>query len=370
MVAWVLVVLWSPVLYPGGKAALLLLDVYSPVFAGRNLAEAITPEPRSWETREIFAGRIMRVSWWRPGWGDRHPAVMLVNGATPLGNDNLATQQISRSLARAGYLVMLPEFPAIKEARLDPAVVLEVDEAFRSLRRCPECDGRAGAFGFSVGGGILLAAAGSREAAVDTASFIAVLGGYFDVDTYLASVVTAAHEVDGRIEPWEPGTEVRQRLPLGVMGLVRDDEDRKLIETALARQPVPLAEMPPDEIGAEGRLMWGVLSARSYEAAVARSNSLPPPTRVAFDRLSPQASWERISPTIFWIHDPADTFEPLAEAKAAAAAKREGRMVLVVPRLIAHAQVAEQAKSEGLAFWVSELWALLTFTIEVLRLAG
>jgi len=31
-------------------------------------------------TRERFAGREMRVSWWRPGWGDRHPAIMIANG--------------------------------------------------------------------------------------------------------------------------------------------------------------------------------------------------------------------------------------------------------------------------------------------------
>jgi len=45
-------------------------------------------------------------------------------------------------------------------------------------------------------------------------------------------------------------------------------------------------------------------------------------------------------------------------------------MVLVVPRLIQHAQVSDGAGAQGPLFVLGELWALLTFTLEVLRLAG
>ncbi|MEK7285389.1 MAG: hypothetical protein AAB114_05950, partial [Chloroflexota bacterium] len=149
--------LWQPLLYPAGKAALLLLDIYSPILLGSNVAALVTPEPRERESRESIGGVEMRVSWWRPGWGDRHPGVMLVNGATPVGNDNSATRLLGRALARAGYLVMLPEFPFLVEGRLDPDAPRGVDAAFGALRALPETAGRpTGAFGASVGGGILL----------------------------------------------------------------------------------------------------------------------------------------------------------------------------------------------------------------------
>lgn len=334
--------LWRPVLYPAGKAAVLLLDVYSPSLLGLNVAALVTPEPRHVETRETIAGLEMRVDTWRPGWGDRHPGILVVNGATPVGNDNAATRQFAASLARAGYLVMLPEFPFLKEGRLDPDAPRVADAAFTHLRERPETAGRpVGAFGASVGAGIMLVAAGS-EPALAAADHLTVLGGYFDLDTYAASVGTRS--AGDPPASWEPSTEVGERMPAAVFLAMTRDSDRLVILEAFA--------------------------APSYAAALERFASLSPDGRAVFDRLSPSTVWSEIGPPVFWIHDPADTYEPLAEAHAAAAADREGRMVLVVPRLIQHAQVSEGAGAEGPLFVLGELWSLLTFTLEVLRVAG
>ena len=131
---------------------------------------------------------------------------MLVNGATPVGNDDAETRRLGEALARAGYLVMLPEFPFIKEGHLDRRATAIIDGAFARLRALPETRGlSAGAFGFSVGGGMLLAAA-ARGGALADASYLGALGAYFDLDTYLASVVS------GRAPKW-PITSAAQRLP-------------------------------------------------------------------------------------------------------------------------------------------------------------
>lgn len=334
--------LWQPVLYPAGKAALLLLDIYSPSLLGANVAAAITPEPRRSETRERFAGVEMRVSWWRPGWGDRHPGLLIVNGATPQGNDNEATRQFGESLARAGYLVMLPEFPFLKEGRLDPAAPEIADAAFAALRALPETQGRpSGGFGASVGAGIMLVAAGS-ETELARADHLTILGGYFDLDTYVASVATRTQGEPAAA--WEPSAEASERIPPAVVAAMTDAADRQRVRDALA--------------------------APTYRAALDSLASLSPQGRELFDRLSPSTVWGAVAPPVFWIHDPEDTYEPLAEAYAAQAAPRPGRMVLVVPRLIEHAQVGPGATARGPLFVLGELWSLLTFTLEVLRVAG
>lgn len=334
--------LWRPVLYPAGKASLLLLDVYAPALIGVNVAALITPEPRHQETRETIAGIGMRVDWWRPGWGDEHPALLIVGGATPAGNDNEATRQFAASLARAGYLVMLPELPFLKEGRLDPAAPAVTDAAFAFLRERPEVRDRpAGAFGASVGAGIMLVAAGSEPALAD-ADHLTILGGYFDLDTYVASVASRS-QGDPPVA-WEPSAEAAERIPAAVFLAMTNDPDRLTVLETFA--------------------------APSYGAALDKLASLSPDGRAIFDRLSPRAVWSDVRPPVFWIHDPADTYEPLSEAYAAQAAERDGRMVLVVPRLIQHAQVSEGAGARGPLFVLGELWALLTFTLEVLRLAG
>jgi hypothetical protein len=332
--------LWGAFFYPFGKAVILLLDVYSPSLLGANIAAAITPEPRVSETRENIGGIEMRVSWWRPGWGDRHAAILIVNGATPVGNDNVATRQFGVTLARAGYLVMLPEFPFLKEGRLDSDAPFVVDAAFARLRSLPETEGRrVGAFGASVGAGLMLVAAGTYSA-LGGADHLSILGGYFDMDTYAAAVATRS---TGEAT-WEPSAEASERLPPAIEAAMPNETDRTRVRRAF--------------------------TAPSYSAALGELADLSAEGRWVVDGLSPSTVWSRIAPPVFWIHDPADTYEPLSEAYAALAAERGGRMVLVVPRLIQHAQVSEGAGAEGPLFVIAELWSLLTFTLEVLRLAG
>ena len=105
--------------------------------------------------------------------------------------------------------------------------------------------------------------------------------------------------------------------------------------------------------------------------ALARLRALGPGARAAFVSVSPEIVWRAIGPPIYWIHDPLDTFEPLAEAEAARAAPRDGHMVLVVPKIVHHAAPAgEEAKVGGPLFLIGELWRLLAFTFEVLQRAG
>ncbi|MDE3101609.1 MAG: hypothetical protein KGJ98_05170 [Chloroflexota bacterium] len=335
--------LWRPLLYPGGKAALLLLDVYSPSLAGSDLAERVTPPVRVSETRETFDGTAMRVSWWRPGWGDSHPAIMIVNGATPVGNDNEATREFGATLARAGYLVMLPQFPFLVEGRLDAGAPAVIDAAFAHLRSLPETRGHpVGIFGASVGAGLALVAA-SRGAAAH-ADEIVVLGSYFDVETYVAAVASHEQRIGGSLEPWQPSDEVKTRLPPAVAAAMPDEADRAVVSAAFASD--------------------------SYDGALARLEALSPKGRAVLDALSPSTVWPRVGPPVFWIHDPNDTYEPPAEAYAAEAAPRDGRFELVVPRLVQHAEVGTATQGRSALGLAGELWRLLRFTLDVLRIAG
>ena len=348
---WILVIalvlfglLWRPVLRPAGQAAIALSDIYSEQLVGTNLARLVTPEPRVAETDDRFADVPMRVTYWSPGWGDDHPAIVVVPGAAPRGNDEPLLRNFGVTLARAGYLVMIPEFPFLKQGRFEPSATKQIDAAFAHARGLPATQGsNVGAFGVSVGGGMLLVAAG-REPALREAAFIAILGGYYDIDTYLASVAGREQLADGRLEPWGPSAEVLERLPPGAIDLV-----------------------PP----ADRDAMRRALASTSYQQALDRLRALGPGARAALDAVSPESVWRDIAPPIYWIHDPLDTFEPVAEAEAALAASRDGQMVLVVPHLVTHAAPAgEAAKAGGPLFAIGELWRLFTFTLEVLRRAG
>ncbi len=321
---------WNPLIRPLGQGGVVLLEIYSPKLSDRDLAALVTPEPRVRETAERFAGIEMRVTWSRPGWGERHPGILVVNGATPAGNDDPVTRRFTAALARAGYLVMLPELPFLKIGRLEASSTAQLDAAFAMLRALPEVE-RASAFGSSVGGGALLAAAGQGRA-LRSADALVVLGAYFDLDTYLAGVVTATQRRDGALEVWEPSDEVRDRLPRAALdGMAGPDRD------ALA----------------------SALAAPGYDAVLSRLSSLPSSARASIDTLSPRAVWPRIGPPIFWLHDPNDRFEPIAEAEAAQRAARAGSLTLAQPGVISHAA--------PVAGPVAELLSLLGFAASAIR---
>jgi len=348
---WILVIaiivvglLWRPVLRPAGQASIVIADIYSEQLVGTNVAQFVTPEPRVEETNDRFADVPMRVTYWRPGWGDRHPVVVVIPGAAVRGNDEPLVRRFGLTLARAGYTVMLPEFSFLKAGRFEPSATRQIDAAFLRARQMPETEGQnVGTFGVSVGGGMLLVAA-AREPALHDAAFIGILGGYYDIDTYLASVASRSQRSDDRIVPWALSDEALERVPPAAIDLV-----------------------PP----ADRDAMRRALTAEKYDEALRQLRALGPGARAALDGVSPEVGWSAIRPPIFWIHDPFDTYEPLAEAEAAQAAARDGHMVLVVPRLVQHAAPAgERVRTEGPLFVVGELWRLLLFTFEVLQRAG
>ena len=363
--------LWRPVLRPIGAGAVIVADIYSGALWDRNLAAAVTPQPRVEEATLRIRDADMRVTWWIPGWGARHPGVMLVNGATEFGNDDSETRRLSDALARAGYLVMLPEFPFIKAGTLEREATAIIDAAFAVLRDHPETRGMpTGAFGFSVGGGMLLAAA-SRPGSLEHASYVGALGAYFDLDTYLASVLGPAQRRNGALEPWDPDPVVRLRLPVAAAQAIADPADRERLTVALRAGSGRLSDDPPNEMGAEAVSLWRALASTDYDGALARLRALPPSLRDVLERLSPRTSWSALRPEVFWLHDVGDRFEPVSEAENATATAHAGATHLHLTALISHAAALGQAARErGVDFWVGELSGLLVFAAQTLSAGG
>jgi dienelactone hydrolase len=364
-------ILWRPFIRPLGAGAILVADIYSSALWDRNVAAYVTPPPRVEDGTERIGAQDMRVTWWIPGWGTLHPAVMLVNGATEKGNDDPETRRLGEALARAGYMVMLPEFPFIKAGRLEREATSILDMAFARAIARPETRGMAvGAFGFSVGGGMLLAAA-SRPGALSGATYIGALGAYFDLDTYLASVLSLTQRRNGAPEPWDADAEVRLRLPVAAAEALTNANDRERITTALRSTGGRLSGEPPSGLATESAALWRALSATDYDIALERLRLLPASLREVFDSLSPETTWSSLRPAVFWLHDVGDRFEPVSEAETAAAMAHAGPTRFQRTALLSHAAaLGAGAKEKGLDFWATELSGLLFFAAGALGTGG
>ena len=96
----------------------------------------------------------------RPAGDGPWPAIVIVNGATPEGRREPALQRLVRGLARAGYLVALPDLPGLPDGRIDERTIKStVDVAHAVADRTDARDGRVGLVGVSVGTSLALLAA-------------------------------------------------------------------------------------------------------------------------------------------------------------------------------------------------------------------
>jgi hypothetical protein len=217
----------------------------------------------------------------------------------------------------------------------------------------------------------MLLAAALRPGALSGASYIGALGAYFDLDTYVASVLSLTQRRNGTLEPWDADTEVQLRLPLAAAEALADANDRERITTELRVGTGRLSGEPPGGLGTEGAALWRVLTATDYDIALERLHLLPASLREVFDSLSPRTTWSSLRPPVFWLHDIGDRFEPVSEAETAAASTHAGPTRFQRTALLSHAAaVGAAAKERGLDFWAPELSGLLFFAAGALGAGG
>jgi dienelactone hydrolase len=364
------VLLYAPVLKPLWQGAVFLVALYSQALLDRNLAAVITPPPRTSTESVTLEGVAMRVDWWRPGWGDRHPAVLLVNGAVEEGNAEPNVRRTADALARAGYLVMMAELPGLKALRLDPAAPIQVAAAARHVRARSEVDAaRFGVFGLSIGAAAALAAAADPD--VPDFAYVAALSPVFSADSFVASVITQTTRDGGNVVAWQPRADVRVGLQKALANALSDRAEAARITSLVEGAGGDVRGPPPTGVGGEAMALWALLATRDRVEAEARLRDLPLAVRAGLNAFDPSRAWGSIHEPVYLIHSPADDAEPVTESYAAMRAARPGTTRLLAPDLLHHGDlVSERARSEGGLFYLRELAAMLAFTVEVLRVAG
>jgi len=116
----------------------------------------LTDEPRVEEVE--IAGSPATLA--RPGGKGPWPAIIFVNGATPLGRREQEVQDLAHGLARAGYLVLVPDLSGLKEGELSDNTVAATVAAASAVAARPDVrDGRVAFVGVSMGGTLALLAA-------------------------------------------------------------------------------------------------------------------------------------------------------------------------------------------------------------------
>jgi pimeloyl-ACP methyl ester carboxylesterase len=276
---------------------------------------AVTAEPRAEET--TVAGEPATVV--RPGRGDGPwPAIVFVNGATRAGRHHPKVQRLARGLARAGFLVAVPDLPGLRLGEITPATTAAtIDVAKATSERRDVRGRRVGLYGVSVGASLALLAAESRTlagritVAGGEAPWVGMRGvirlattGYYGHTRYktdpYASLAIARSLAAGL-----PRSRGRGML-LGRLEAVPDHDPRPLVSLEGG-----------DYRGAAGRLVALLenRSPRRFDRLYAR---LPAQLRRAVVALSPIRGADRLQLPVELASAPHDKYFPPAESRALA----------------------------------------------------
>lgn len=301
-------------------------------------AELFTAEPHVAETTVAGAPTTLA----RPAGQGPWPAVVIVNGAAQLGRREPALQRLVRGLARAGYLVLLPDLPGLPRGELTgEAVATAVAVARQAAARADVRGGRVGLVGVSVGTSLALLAA-QEPVLAGRVTVVTGSAPFADLANVVRVAATGYYRQGNLLIRFEPDGFLAVAVARSLAAALPPGPGRDALLAAVARldddAPDPLAPvraLPARNLSPEARALVALLRNREARRFDELYAALPAHVRNAVERLSPLARAHELTMPVELASPPVDKYFPLAESYALARAAPEGRVT--VTSTLAHA---------------------------------
>ena len=300
------------------SAHLLALDLVAPGWVPT--VHTLTREPVAFDggTADLY----------RPG-GSPRGGLVLVPGLSRQGKDHPAFQRLARSLARAGFLVLAPDFPGLRAFHVAESDVRAIVRAVQVLRA--KGGSPTGILGFSFGAGPALLAA-ADPAIRDQVAVVGSFGGYWNLANVIGFITTGWFEEDGQWRQAAQQPYNRWKLLAALVPYVADPGERAQLQRLAERK---LAN--PDEdvraelgrLGVEGWRLLALVENRQRDRTANLLASLTPAMRERFQRLSPSTAVGGVRARLLIAHGRNDDSIPYTESVGlACAAPNLGRLVI------------------------------------------
>ncbi|MCA1717482.1 MAG: alpha/beta hydrolase, partial [Actinobacteria bacterium] len=321
------------------RAAVVLSSVLeTPVLTP--VVQALTQEPSVEDT--VFTGRPTFVA--KPAGEGPWPAILFVNGTVPEGRAYPEVQNLARGLARAGYLVVVPDLPGLTTDEITGETVSSTAEAARAVADRPDArDGQVGLVGVSTGATLSLLAA-QDPAVGERVSVVAGVAPYTDIRTVLSIATTGHHREDGEYVPYEADPFLSYVIAKSLLAALPSGEERDALRAELEEvdrlDPNPLAglrDRPTEDLSPEARSVVELLANTDPECFDELYAALPPEIRAGMEELSPLAGDERISAPVELTSGAWDKYFPVSESFAIDSIAAEHRVT--VSEAIDHSEV-------------------------------
>jgi pimeloyl-ACP methyl ester carboxylesterase len=313
------VVYWSWIVAQARAVVVLSSVLETPVL--EPAVEGVTGEPR-FEDGSVLGYPALVV---KPEGEGPWPALFFVNGAVPEGRELPEVRRLAEGLARAGYLVVVPDLPGLKSAEITPETVSGTLGVARVVSERPDArDGQVGLVGASTGAALALLAA-EDPSLKGRVSLVAGIAPYSDIRTVLNVATTGYYQNGEELVPYEADSYLSYVVARSLVAALPPGEDRETLRSELdgvgRLDPDPLAglrERSLDDLGPEARSVVELLANRDPERFDELYGALPDEVRGDLDRLSPLAGEGRIDAPVELVSGPRDKYFPISESYALA----------------------------------------------------
>ena len=255
--------------------------------------------------------------------------LVLIHGLSRQGYNHPAFQRTGYALARAGFVVLAPDFPRLRDFHVAESDVAVVVDAVKALGEATP--GPLGILGFSFGAGPALLAA-ADPGIRDRIALVGSFGGYWDLTHVIRFITTGWYEEDGQ---WRQGRQEeynRWKLLAALTPYVEEPEERRRLKGLVERKLAdPGANVTPEasSLRGEGKTLLALAENRERERLPALIEALSPTIRDRFHRLSPASRISNVRARLLIAHGADDNSIPYTESiRLARATPALGRLVI------------------------------------------
>ena len=252
------------------------------------------------------------------------PAIFLVNGAVREGRKLPEVRNLAEGFARAGYLVVVPDLPGLREARITPQTAEATTQVAREISGRPDVeDGQVALVGVSTGATLALLAA-EDPALRGKVSLIAGVAPYSNIKTVLSLATTGQYRrSDGELIRYEADSFLTYVTARSLVAALPPGEDERtlseVLERACRKCPDPLSGLRArrtDDLGPGARSVVKLLANRNPERFAALYAEIPDEVRHDLEELSPLAGTGRIRVPVELATGPRDKYFPPSQSYA------------------------------------------------------
>ncbi len=325
------------------EAALVMSDVAAGT--AESSLKRRTAAPQFERIEYEIDDRVQRALLMWPGHTAARAALVLVPGAAPDGPDDPRFRSFAATLARAGFLVLIPDSPSMRQLQLSPKDSDTVADATRHLieRRIEAKFGGIGiaAVSYAVGPAVIAA---MRSDIRDHVDFVFGVGGYYDINDMLRFLTTGHYRGNVALGVGAgPDRAMIWRFILYNAVQVDPPHDHAAL-MALAR--VKLGDADADVrpfvegLGAEARAAYELAANRDPRNVEALIAGLPQKLRDGIGGLDlARRDLSLLRARLILVHGNDDRIIPAAESARLAAAVPPGRASLYSVKALVHAHL-------------------------------